>query len=297
MGKVLVTGGAGFIASHLVDKLIEQGNDVVVIDNLSTGKEGNLNREAKFYNLDIRDKDINLVFEKERPEVVFHYAAQTSVKKALEFPLEDADINVLGSLNILEASKNVKRFVFASSLAVYGNTEKLPLEEETPTNPISPYGVGKLAIEKYLKLYPFSSVILRHANVYGPRQDGTGEAGVVAIFLENILNNKEVIIFGGEQTRDFLYVSDAVEAALRAVSGLAGTYNVSTNRETSIKDLFQLLNGSVKPEFTDFPKGEIRRSRASYQKIKRDLEFKPEYNLEKGLKKTGNWFIHKGVEK
>jgi len=297
MARILVTGGAGFIASHLVDRLIELGNEVVVIDNLSTGKKENLNKGAQLYNLDIRDKSISSVFNKEKPEIVFHYAAQTSVKKALRFPLEDSEINVLGSLNVLEASRGVKKIIFASSLGVYGNSEDLPLTEESPQNPISPYGAGKLATEKYLNCYPeLNPTILRHSNVYGPRQDGTGEAGAVAIFLENLLKKKESTIFGGEQTRDFLYVSDAVEAALKAIEAPAGIYNVSTDRETSITKLFEILSQGARPNYAPLLDGEIKRSRASFQKIKRELGFKPEYDLGRGLKETAEWFMHRPVD-
>lgn len=297
--KTLVTGGAGFIGSHLVDKLIDLGNEVVVIDNFFTGRKKNLNKKSKFYNLDIRDKSISSVFKKEKPEVVFHYAAQTSVKRALNFPIQDLEINVLGSLNILEASKvaKVQKFVFISSAAVYGDPKKLPLEETSVQKPISFYGAAKLAVENYLNCYKeLNPVILRYSNVYGPRQQGTGEAGVVAIFLENILNNKAPIIFGGKQTRDFLYVSDAVQSAIFALKAKPQTiFNVSTNKETNIISLFKILaektNKNITPRYFPLPAGEIKKSRVSSEKIKKELKFSPYYNLDAGLEKTINWFL------
>lgn len=231
--KILVTGGAGFVGSHLVNKLIKKGHKVIVVDNLSAGKKNNLNPKAKFYKIDIGSPKISQIFKIERPKIVYHFAAQINVRKSLEEPDEDAKINILGTLNILKNSKKhkVKKFIFPSSVGVYGESKIFPIKESHSLNPIAPYSIGKLAIEKYLKFFHsqgLDSVILRFANVYGPRQTSSGEGGVTAIFINKLLNNEKPIIFGsGKQTRDFLYVEDAVRAAILALKAPAGSiYNV-----------------------------------------------------------------------
>jgi len=304
--KCLVTGGAGFIGSRLVDKLIKQGHRVTVIDNLSAGKKENLNKKAKFYKIDIRNPKISQIFNKEKPEIVFHYAAQIDVGKSLENPVFDAKVNILGTLNLLENCRKfkIKKIIFASSVGVYGEPEALPLKENYPLNPISPYSITKLAIEKYLNYYRFQGlnfVCLRHSNVYGERQSSKGEGGVVAIFIDRILKGEKPVIFGdGRQTRDFLYVDDAVDAAVLAIKASSDAiYNVGTNKEINIKELLGLIslkmNQKVKPNFLPWRQGEIIRSRVNYSKIKKDLGWQPKYSLEKGIKETIDWFKNKLV--
>ena len=299
--KILVTGGAGFIGSYLVDRLIKEGHKVVVIDNLSTGKKENLNPEAKFYKINICNPKISQVFKKEKPEIVFHFAAQIDVKKSVENPAEDANVNILGTLNVLENCKRfkVKRFVFASSVGVFGEPQKLPVKENHPLNPLAPYPITKLAIEKYLNFYQnqgLDFVSLRYSNIYGPRQISTGEGGVVAIFIEKLLKNQKPTIFGdGNQTRDFLYVDDAVEAAILAIKAPTGSiYNVGTNKEITINTLFKLLSNilkaKIKPVFQPICQGEIIKSRIDYSKAQRELGWKPKFSLEKGLQITVDWF-------
>ncbi len=299
--KILVTGGAGFIGSHLVDKLIKEGNRVAVIDNLSTGKKENLNPKAKFYKIDIRDLKIAQIFKKEKPELVFHYAAQIDVRKSVKNPVGDADINILGTLNILENCKKnkVKKFIFVSSIGVYGEPQKLPVKETHPLNPISPYSITKLAIEKYLNYYQaqgLNFISLRYPNIYGPRQQNSGEGGVIAIFINKILKGERPIIFGeGKQTRDFLYVADAVLAATKAIIAPPGsTYNIGTNQEITINSLFKLLSSpfkkEAKPIFQPSRQGEIVKSRVDFTKIKKELNWMPKYNLDQGLKETIQWF-------
>jgi len=299
--RILVTGGAGFIGSHLVDRLIKEGHKVVVIDNLSTSKRENLNSKAKFYKFDICSQKISEIFKKEKPEIVFHYAAQIDVRKSAEDPIEDANVNILGALNLLENCKKfgIKKFIFASSVGVYGDSKKLPLKENYPLNPISPYPITKLTVEKYLSYYQtlgLDFVSLRYSNIYGPRQSRGGEGGVIAIFINKLLKKERPTIFGnGNQTRDFLYVEDVVEAAVLAIKAPIGSiYNVGTNKEITINTLFKLLSNilkkKIKPVFQPFRQGEIVNSRIDYSKIKKELSWKPKYTLEKGLQITADWF-------
>jgi len=300
--KVIVTGGAGFIGSHLVDRLIKKGHKVIVVDNLSTGKKENLNKKAKLYKIDICSPKIAEIFKKEKPEVVFHYAAQIDVRKSTENPIEDANINILGALNLLENCKKykVKKFIFASSVGVYGEPKTLPVKENHPLNPIAPYPVTKVAVEKYLNYYQgrgLNFVSLRYSNIYGPRQlSEIGEGGAIAIFIKKILNEEKPIIFGsGLQTRDFLYVDDAVEAAILSLKAPTGSiYNVGTNKEITVKALLKLisniLNKKLKPIFQPLRQGEIIDSRIDYSKIKKDLGWKPRHSLEVGLRETIGWF-------
>ena len=312
MSKIIVTGGCGFIGSHLTDKLIEKGHQVVVIDNLSTGKKENLNPQADFHNLDICDP------EKIKPlfkdiDFVFHLAAQIDVRKSVENPIEDAKVNILGSLNLLENCRNfgVKKFIFASTGgAMYGDAETIPTSETSPEKPESPYGVEKLAIEKYLnfyqKTYGLNYVVLRYSNIYGPRQNSKGEAGVIAIFTDKLLNNETPTIYGsGNQTRDFLFVKDAVDATVKALNyGVRDSvnslpvFNVGTGIETSVNKLYRLLvketGKDISPKYTPPKKGEQQRSCLDFSKIKRELNWQPKYNLKDGLSKTVKWFKENG---
>ena len=302
MSKILITGGAGFIGSHLADKLIEQGNSVAILDDLSYGREKNINPKAKFYKADIRDiQGVSEIFEAERPEAVFHYAAQTSVVRSMADPIMDTNINVVGSLNIFKNCINykVKKIVFPSSMGVYGNAKDLPLREDSPKDPISPYALGKFVAEKNLGFYGLKGLdysIIRYSNVYGPRQSSEGEGGVVSIFASRILNNESPVIFGtGEQTRDFLYVGDAVKAALRAMEAPKGSvYNVSTNSEVSIigliKNFSEKMGKEVKPVFAPAREGEILSSRASFSLIKKELGWEPNCRFGEGLDQTIKYF-------
>jgi UDP-glucose 4-epimerase len=300
MKKILITGGAGFIGSHLVDKLINENYKVIIVDNLSTGKKENINLKAKFYKLDILNPKIFEVFKKEKPEIVFHLAAQVNVRKSVEDPINDAKINILASLNILEACRkfNVKKIIFSSSGgAIYGETKIIPTPENYLPNPESPYGIAKLIVEKYLdfykKVYGLDYIVLRFANVYGPRQDPKGEAGVVSIFIEKIFKGERPVIFGsGKQTRDFIYVDDIVSALIKSISykGKETIFNVGTGIETSVNQLFKLiskiLGAKTKPIYASPKPGELKRNCLNISKIKKELKWQPKYNLEKGFKET-----------
>ncbi len=299
--KCLVTGGAGFIGSHIADILIKKGEEVSIIDNLSTGDIKNLNKKAVFYKEDIRNKKaIEKMFEKEKLDYVFHTAAQINVRESVENPVKDASINILGTLNLLEACRkcNVKKFIFSSTGgAIYGDNVKIPTIETEKQQPTSPYGIAKLSIEKYLyfykKVYGIDYVSLRYSNVYGPRQNYKGEAGVVAIFINKILNNKQSVINGsGKQTRDYVYVRDVARANLLALK-LNGIFNVSTGKETSVNELFKMLKKimriNVEAVHGPAKKGEQKRSCLDYSKIK-GKGWEPKTGLEQGLEATIEWF-------
>lgn len=301
--KVLVTGGAGFIGSHLVDRLVQEGHEVIIVDNLATGKRRNINRSARFYKLDIQSWRLERVFRNERPNVVMHLAAQMDVRKSVEDPMFDAQVNILGTLNVLQQAvrHGVRKVVFSSSGgAIYGEQEIFPAPESHVTNPLSPYGLSKLCGEQYLSYYQRISglqvVSLRYANVYGPRQDPEGEAGVVAIFIQKLLNNEQAVINGnGRQTRDFVFVEDVVEANL-AIMGqeTQGTYNVGTGVETSINDLFRILvqhtGSACKEVHGPAKKGEQARSVIDSSKLRHELSWEPKTGLSEGLKKTVEYF-------
>ncbi len=304
--KILVTGGAGFIASHIADALIANGHSVVVLDNLSSGKIENLNPKAHFVKGDICDRVlINRLFKEQYFDIVNHHAAQMDVRRSVADPIFDAEVNILGSLNLLEASHehSVKRFIFSSTGgAIYGEQDYFPADENHPTRPESPYGVAKRSIELYLNYYKtvhdLEYTIFRYANVYGPRQDPRGEAGVVSIFSNALLENRQCIIFGdGRQTRDYVYVGDVVRAHLLALEKTAGseTFNISTSIETDVNQLFSMLskiltNGKAKPSYSEARKGEQKRSVCSYARAEKALDWKPEVSLQEGLKRTVKYF-------
>lgn len=301
--KVLVTGGAGFIGSHLVDRLIQEGHKVTVVDNLSTGKKENINKGAEFFKMDILNRRIERLFKKERFDIVSHHAAQIDVRRSVEDPLFDAQVNILGLLNILEnaVQYGTKFILFASSGGtVYGEQEVLPTPENHPTNPISPYGISKLTAEQYLyfykKSYGLKYSVLRYANVYGPRQDPFGEAGVVAIFTQKMLANGQPVINGnGMQTRDYIYVDDVIDANMLVISKSAeGTFNVGTGKETSVNDLFNLLRDGIgldiKAMHGTARRGEQLRSTLDSTRLKKALEWEPNVDLEEGLRRTVEYF-------
>lgn len=302
--KYLITGGAGFIGSHLVDKLIKDGNDVVVIDNLSTGKRENLNSKSIFYEVDIQSSEISEIFEKEKPEKVFHFAAQIDIRKSVEEPMFSAKTNILGTLNILENCKKsgVKKVIFSSTGgAIYGEAKTIPTPENYTCMPLSPYGIEKLMVEYYLnfykKEYDLAHLILRFANVYGPRQNSKGEAGVISIFCDKLLSGEQPVINGdGKQTRDFVFIDDVVGAIVLAVEKEGGEeiFNIGTGEETDVNIIFQkikeLLN-IVKNEVHGPEKeGEQKRSCLDFTKAKKVLGWEPQHNIDEGLKTTVKWF-------
>ena len=305
--KVLVTGGAGFIGSHLVDRLVQEGNQVIVIDNLSTGKRKQVNKKAQFYKMDIRSKRIERVFRKERPLIVVHLAAQMNVRLSTEDPVFDADVNILGTLNLLEhaVKHGVRKVSFASSGgAVYGEQEVFPAAESHRTDPLSPYGISKLAGEKYLAYYTNTTglrhVVLRFGNVYGPRQEPEGEAGVIAIFSKLMLEGGQPIINGtGKQTRDFVYVDDVVESIMVTIGeDIQGIFNVGTGQEATVNECYgiikELTNSSCKDLYGAAKKGEQFRSVLDVMKLRKGFDWDPQVSLPEGLKMTVEFFKAQG---
>lgn len=310
MEKVLVTGGAGFIGSHVVEKLIEKGYKVAVVDNLSTGKKNNIKGyEVEFYHCDITDA-IHLfqVVESFQPDYIIHLAAQVSVSESVENITYDSMVNIQGSVNIIEAAKkyDVKRIVFSSTAAVYGNTEYLPIDTNHKTEPTSPYGLAKYTVEKYLQLahelYGLDYTILRYSNVYGPRQDSKGEGGVVAIFADKLSNQERPIIYGdGNQTRDFVYVEDVAEANVLSIkNNRNGIYNVSTCERISINDLlnamFKFINNSgIEPIYKEERKGDIKHSVLNNKDTLNSIDWHPKILLDKGIELTFKYYLRTGV--
>ena len=300
--KVVATGGAGFIGSHLVDALVERGYEVIVVDDLSSGSKQQLHLDAEFHQLDIRSRHAAELIRRRRPEVVSHHGAQMSVSRSVREPLFDADVNLMGSLNLLEAAREVgARFVFASTGgALYGDADVLPTPETYPAWPVSPYGVGKLGFEHYLHCYlaqhGLGYAALRYANVYGPRQNPHGEAGVIAIFCLRLLAEEEPIVNGdGKQTRDFVHVSDVVRAHVAALdSDVTGHFNVGTGRQCDINTVFEMIaerigtslgkrHGPARP-------GDQRTSALDWTLIREKLGWRPQVSLEEGLSETVEWF-------
>ncbi|MCX7985222.1 MAG: GDP-mannose 4,6-dehydratase [Bacteroidetes bacterium] len=301
--KILVTGGAGFIGSHVVDAYIAEGHSVIVVDNLSSGSLENVNPKATFYKMDIRSSEIEDLFRGETIDVVNHHAAQMDVRRSVADPKFDADVNVLGGLNIFENARKygVKKIIFASTGgAIYGEQEYFPADEDHPTRPLSPYGITKLTTEKYLyfykTVYGINYVVLRYGNVYGPRQNPHGEAGVVAIFCSKLIKGEQPIINGnGTQTRDYVYVGDVVSANVMALhTSRTDVYNVGTGRETDVNTLFSILRDILRPSCPEqhgpAKVGEQMRSVISPEKIHRVLGWKPTVTLEQGLRLTADYF-------
>jgi len=301
--KIVVTGGAGFVGSHIVDAYVTAGHQVVVVDDLSTGKRENVHAGARLVQMDINDPGLIGLFQAEQPDVVNHHAANACVSRSVREPRFDATQNVLGTLNVLEAARQAevgKVIYISSGGAMYGKVETLPMDEEHPSNPVSPYALSKHSGERYVQLYGEVHgqrwTCLRYANVYGPRQDPYGEAGVVAIFCQNLLDGvAPEIQWDGEQTRDFVYVDDCARANLLAVAGGDGqAYNVGTGTGTSINALFQTLMDVTGQDLTPRrgPRrpGDARHSYLDCQKIERDLAWRAEVDLREGLEKTWNHF-------
>ena len=304
--KILVTGGAGFIGSHVVDLYLSEGHEVVIVDNLSTGRRINLNPAAKFYECDIRDKKLRQIFENEQPEIVNHHAAQADVRRSVAEPLYDADVNLLGSLHLIELARHyaAQKFIYSSSGgAVYGEPQYLPCDEDHPINPFCPYGATKHFVEHYLymyeKIFNLPYIILRYPNVYGPRQDPNGEAGVIAIFIGKCLKGEPPTINGdGEQLRDYVYVSDCARANLLALDTdlPCGIYNLGSGRGTSVNQLFEILQeltGRVVEALSAPAKlGETRHIYLDAARAHRTLAWQPVVPLEQGLAETVS-FIRK----
>jgi UDP-glucose 4-epimerase len=320
--KILVTGGAGFIGSNLVDGLLAAGHDVAVVDNLSSGRRENLNPRARFYELDIVDPGLEDVFAREKFDLVGHHAAQIDVRHSVADPQFDARTNILGLLNIMENCRRhgVRGIIMASSGGVvYGEPSKLPANEAFPKGPLSPYGVSKLASEFYLGYYAqvlgIPSVTLRYGNIYGPRQDPHGEAGVIAIFGEKLLKGETPVIYGdGEQLRDYVFVDDVVRANLLALERLNGNaagpavspggcaindtaFNIGTGRGASVNELFAILKDltGFQGEATHGPErtGELRRIFLDAGKAGRELGWQPQVDLREGLRRTVDYLRSK----
>lgn len=298
--KILITGGCGFIGSWTVDALIKDGHKVIVVDNLSTGLIENLNKKSIFYEMDIRDNKIMDIFEKHRPDCVIHTAAEINVRESIINPILNADVNIIGTLNLLNncAKFKVKKFIFSSTGgAIYKEDSIIPTTEDEEEIPESPYGISKLTIEKYLhfykKIYNLDYVVLRYANIFGPRQNYKGEAGVVAIFINKILLGEEIIINGdGSQTRDYCFVKDVAQANVLALN-LSGIFNVGNGIETNVNELFEnikrLLDSNSKPNYIPSIKGELLRSCLDATKLRKE-GWKSKYTFNEGLKETVEFF-------
>jgi UDP-glucose 4-epimerase len=301
--KILVTGGAGFIGSHVADALVAAGHGVHILDDLSSGKEENLPADAVFHRMDIRDEGVEGLFEEHGFDVLVHHAAQMDVRRSVADPGFDADVNLIGFLNLMERGREngIKKVVFASTGgAIYGEPDYTPQDENHPLRPLSPYGITKLSTEKYLYYYEqeygIPSVALRYGNVYGPRQNPHGEAGVIAIFVGRLLEGKQAVIFGdGEQTRDYVYVGDVVRANLAAIDFQgSGVFNVGTSVESSVNELYRLLRDQIRPEMPEYHEaarpGEQRRSVLDFAYSRDVLGWSPQVPLVQGLQSTVEWF-------
>lgn len=310
--KVLITGGAGFIGSHIVDKLLEKNYNVVIVDNLSSGSLNNLpknfetNSNIRFYKKDILTDDLTEIFETEKVDYCIHLASQTSVLNSIKKPTFDAELNIIATSKIIELSKKneIKKLIIASTAAVYGTPQYLPIDETHPTEPISNYGLSKLTMEKYIKLSEIPHVIFRFANVYGPRQNTSQESGVIAIFNDCMLKNKQINIYGdGEQIRDFVYVEDIANICRDAITNenLTNlTLNFSTNNGLTVKELFKIMKKTYnyKSDANYLPerKGEIKNSILSNDKIKRIIPNIETTAIQDGITKLKNYYTDKEIQ-
>jgi UDP-glucose 4-epimerase len=303
--KVLVTGGAGFIGSHIVDLLLSEGHEVAVIDSLVHGKMENLNPGAQFHQLDIRDKAVREVFEDFRPDVLIHEAAQIKVPNSIKDPIYDAEVNIIGTLNLLEACREfkVRKVIYPATAAMFSEPQYLPIDELHPLSMMSGYGVSKHVVEHYLevyhKLYGIDYTVFRYSNVYGPRQDSTGEGGVVAIFCETMIKGVVPEIYGdGTQTRDFIYVKDVAKANVVAINALDNSiYNCCTGVEVSVNELYRTIAGNLAFEHEPIQKapreGDIYRTFMTYRKLNDAIGWAPSYDLENGVEETLNFYRSK----
>jgi len=318
--KVLVTGGAGFVGSHIVDFFINNNYDVIIIDDLSGGKKENINKKARFYQIDVNDTGIKNIISKEKPDYICHQAAQISVSYSVKNPKIDAQRNIMGLLNLLESSSSndVKGIIFASSGGtVYGEPEWFPISENNPFNPSSPYGIAKMSSEYYLKFYSdyydLNYIALRYGNVYGPRQDPYGEAGVIAIFIRKMLNGKVPTINGdGEYIRDYVYVEDVANACLLSMKNMLKlaklykknslinqfvSFNIGTGQAVSVNQLFsylrEIVDFSMQANYGPPRSGDLRKNVLDCQLAKKTLNWEARYNIRDGLTKTVEWFKYK----
>ncbi|MHB8032538.1 UDP-glucose 4-epimerase [Clostridium botulinum] len=300
--KVLVSGGAGFIGSNLVDKLINLGHNVCIIDNLSTGNINNVNKKAQLYINDILDPNVSKIFEKEKFDIVYHLAAQIDVQKSITNPIFDSNVNVCGTINIINncVNYNVKKIVYSSSAAVYGHPEYLPIDEGHGIRPISYYGLSKYTAEEYIRVFSnlnnLDFTILRYANVYGIRQDPKGEGGVISIFMNSLLKKQPLYIFGdGSALRDYIFVEDIVDANIAALSGGGKErFNIGTGVYTSVKELAEnmidIIGLKCNIEYESARKGDIVNSYFNISKAKNKLNWIPKFSLKYGLKKTIEYY-------
>ncbi|MEO2073948.1 MAG: NAD-dependent epimerase/dehydratase family protein [Bacillus sp. (in: firmicutes)] len=301
MMRVLITGGYGFIGSFVAEKFHNEGHEVYIIDNLSSGNKENVQFKHTFYQLNVEDQLCEEIFHANQFELVIHLAAQVNVGTSMENPYLDSQSNILGLVNMLQLANKygVKKVMFASSAAVYGLNENIPLKEDALCDPLSPYGinkwVGELYCQKWNEVFGVATLCYRFSNVYGPKQGTVGEGGVISIFINNVLEGLPIQVFGdGEQTRDFIYVEDVANAIYRGVEyDLKGVYNLSTNTETSVNEFINTLENlaDVKEVVYKEPKqGDIKFSRLDNTKIKQELNWVPFHNFEEGLIKTYDWF-------
>ncbi|MFV3012781.1 GDP-mannose 4,6-dehydratase [Clostridium botulinum] len=300
--KVLVSGGAGFIGSNLVDKLINLGHNVCIIDNLSTGNINNVNKKAQLYINDILDPNVSKIFEKEKFDIVYHLAAQIDVQKSITNPIFDSNVNVCGSINIINncVNYNVKKIVYSSSAAVYGHPQYLPIDEAHGIRPISYYGLSKYTAEEYIRVFSnlnnLDFTILRYANVYGIRQDPKGEGGVISIFMNSLFKEQPLYIFGdGSALRDYIFVEDIVDANIAALSGGGKErFNIGTGVYTSVKELAEnmidIIGLKCNIEYAPARKGDIANSYFNISKAKNKLNWIPKFSLKDGLKKTIEYY-------
>ncbi|ENQ3079590.1 NAD-dependent epimerase/dehydratase family protein [Bacillus cereus] len=300
--KVLVTGGAGFIGSHIVESLLENNVETVVVDNLTTGYKENIPPQATFYYFDIRDPNIDKIFMIEKPDFVIHQAAQVSVQESIKQPFYDCSENVMATINILQSciKYNVKKMIYASTAAVYGDPKYLPVDENHPLNPVSFYGLSKLTSETYIqlfaKLYGLKYTILRYSNVYGARQNADGEAGVISIFIDRLLKDVNPIIYGdGKQTRDFIFVKDVAHANFLALTNEDNQIcNISSNQQTSVNELISVICSLMKRKenqiYKDERPGDIVHSYLLNDKARKHLKWQPTFSLPQGLEETVPFF-------
>jgi nucleoside-diphosphate-sugar epimerase len=292
--KILITGGCGFIGSHVAVRFYKEGHKIYIIDNLSTGNVKNVEVPHKFYNLDIASKDCEDIFKANRFDAVINLSAQVDVKTSIETPFLDSKSNLLGVTNLLDLSKKygAKRFIFASSAAVYGNIEKIPIEEDAEINPISPYGmskyVGEFYCKKWSEIYGLKTICFRFSNVFGPKQGLKGESGVISIFIDNLIKNQELTIFDdGNQTRDFIYVDDIADGIYKAFeSDYTGVLNLSTNTQHTLNELVDILkefHTIKKVNYKERNLGDIRNSRLDNTKVKEILKWSPKYSFRTGI--------------
>lgn len=301
--KTLITGGAGFIGSHVARKLINRGYEVHILDNLSTGREENIPSDSSFYECDIRSDEASFIIKNKDFDVIIHHAAQMDVRKSVKEPVFDADVNICGFLNLMEAGRKcgVKKIIFASTGgAIYGEPVYAPQDENHPEKPLSPYGITKLSAEKYLNFYrdkyEIETISLRYSNVYGPRQNSKGDAGVVAIFSRQMLCGENPIIHGaGNQTRDYVFVDDVARANVFSLEyDGSGVFNIGTSRETSVNDLFVMIHdevgADVKKKHGPPQPGEQKRSVLEWKRAKEELGWEPQVPVRSGIERTVSWF-------